>query len=98
MALVSRLDSEQQFLRNPGILLHLFPAPQRLPRRLLPMRPTPQAACPAYQRLSSFSATASAGTASGAPQLPSATARLRSSPRRFVRSTADSLKRRENSS
>ncbi len=33
---------------------------------------------------------------SGLPQFPSATATVRSSPRRFVRFTAEPLKRREN--
>ena len=48
--------------------------------------------------LPSPASAASAGTASGEPQFPSATATLRSSPRRFIRFTAEPLKRRENSS
>jgi hypothetical protein len=42
-------------------------------------------------------ADVSAGTASGLPRFPSATATLRSSPRRFPRFTGDFLNRRENS-
>jgi hypothetical protein len=62
------------------------------------MRPSAHAACPRTSGSSSFSAMASAGTASGAPQLPSATATLRSRPRRLARLIGEPLKRALNSS
>jgi hypothetical protein len=48
------------------------------------IRPRAHAAWPRTNGSESANASASAGTASGAPQLPSATATLRSSPRRFA--------------
>jgi hypothetical protein len=59
--------------------------------------PSAHAACPRISGPSSQSARASTGTASGEPQLPSATATLRSSARRLARFTGEPLKRRENS-
>lgn len=62
------------------------------------IRPSAQAACPRTSGSSSSSEAESTGIASGDPQLPSATATLRSSPRRLARLTGDALNRRENSS
>jgi hypothetical protein len=64
----------------------------------VPIRPSAHAACPRTSGSSSDSAPASTGTASGEPQLPSATATLRSSPRRLARFTGERLNRAENSS
>jgi hypothetical protein len=60
--------------------------------------PSAQAACPRISGSSSERAAASTGTASGEPQLPSATATFRSSPRRFARLTGDLRNLAENSS
>jgi hypothetical protein len=62
------------------------------------LRPSAHAACPRTSGSAAFRAAASVGTASSEPQFPSATATLRSSPRRFVRFTGEPLKRREKSS
>jgi DNA invertase Pin-like site-specific DNA recombinase/predicted component of type VI protein secretion system len=63
-----------------------------------PIRPSAQAACDRTNGSESESADVSTGTASGDPQLPSATATFRNSPRRFARFTGEFLNRRENSS
>jgi hypothetical protein len=60
--------------------------------------PSAQAECPRTSGSSSESAADSTGTASAEPQLPSATATLRNSPRRLVRLTGEPLNLRENSS
>jgi hypothetical protein len=62
-----------------------------------PIRPSAHAACPRTSGSSSSSAVTNDGTASGDPQFPSATATLRSSPRRLARLIGEFLKRRENS-
>lgn len=64
----------------------------------VPILPSAQAACPRTNDSESESAAVSAGTASGDPQLPSATATLRNKPRRLARLTGEPLNRRENSS
>lgn len=70
-------------------------AGQSIPEAILP---SAQAACPRTSASGSSSARVRAGTASGEPQFPSATATLRSSPRRFARFTGDPRNRLENSS
>ena len=60
--------------------------------------PSAQAACPRTSGSESSSADSNDGIASGDPQLPSATATLRSNPRRFARLTGEPLNRAENSS
>jgi DNA invertase Pin-like site-specific DNA recombinase len=60
--------------------------------------PSAQAACPRTSGSSSDSASASEGTSSALPTLPSTTAALRRKPRRFARFMGDPLKDAENSS
>jgi len=61
------------------------------------IRPSAHAECPRTRGSSSQSASTSTGTASGDPQLPSATATLRSNPRRLARLTGDFRNLRVNS-
>jgi hypothetical protein len=62
-----------------------------------PIRPRAQAACARTNGSVPERPDVHAGTASGDPQLPSATATFRSSSRRLARFTGEPLKRRENS-
>lgn len=90
------LQCQLNLLPHPGVVPP--PPPCLFSASWVPIRPSAHATRPRISGSSSFSAAASTGTASGEPQLLSATATLRSSPRRLARLIGEFLKRRENSS